>query len=100
MTIRDDLAAARQEIADLQATFTARVDARVALVLKARSLAGAMDCAGMTDAEVMAHAVAVSMGATAIQGRDADYIEARFDHLVETRAQADPVRLALADRRH
>ncbi|MBN8727039.1 MAG: hypothetical protein J0H15_04970 [Xanthomonadales bacterium] len=89
------MATLRAELADLRQHFAQRVEARVALLLRARQVApNATFDAGASDEAIRARAVSDAMGPAAIDGKSSAYIEARFDHLADQRP-ADPVVLAL-----
>lgn len=86
-----------------EADFEQRVVDRMRLIMRAENVApGTTFNAAWSDAEIRAKAVSAALGPAAIDGKDATYIEARFDHLAD-QAPVDPVRLALMtqpDRRH
>lgn len=87
---------AKSDLLDLRATMDQRVVEKVRLILRAESVApGTCFDAAWPDDQIRARAVSTAMGPAAIDGKDANYIEARFDHLAEQKA-IDPVRLALA----
>ena len=82
-----DTAAERADAAEKQLTndaIDARVLARFELLQRAAKLLPAgYNTAGKTDAQIRSDAVAAKLGATKIQGKNAAYIEARFDSLTD-----------------
>lgn len=92
------IAKLQRQIDALRADFDRRVVERVRLILQAERVApGACFDAAATDEMIRAKAVCAALGPAAIDGRSADYIAARFDHLAEQRP-LDPVAYALAYR--
>jgi len=77
---------ARADAADAKSTVDAldkAVEARINLIkVAAKVLPGDYDTAGKSDAQVRADAVSAKLGAPAIAGKSADYIQACFDGLV------------------
>jgi len=73
-----------------------RVQERAGLVTQAKAIADA-DYAGMADAEIKKAVVKAKCGDSAVDGKSAEYIAARFDILAE-QGTPDPVRTALGDR--
>lgn len=82
-----DTAVERADAAEKQLTDDAidtRVLARFELLQRAAKLLPAgYNTAGKTDAQIRSDAVAAKLGATKIQGKNAAYIEARFDSLTD-----------------
>ena len=70
-----ELEAARQDAASLQAL----VDARIKLVERAKALAPDAKFDGLTDIQVMTVALEAAVPGVKLDGKSADYVEARFD---------------------
>jgi uncharacterized protein len=69
----------------------ARVEARMDLFKRAAALLPPeYETAGKSDAEIYLDAVTAKLGADAVKGKSAAYIEARFDTLVEAAAPTAP----------
>lgn len=95
MTLRAQVEALRQQIADMEARMDEIVAQRVALIVRALRINGNADyCAAKSDNEIRAKAVAAALGLSAIDGRTDSYIAAHFDHLSEL-AEQDHVRRVL-----
>ena len=82
----DDLKAKLLSDADIDKRVTARAD----LISKAKSIADA-DYTGKTDADIRKAVVIAKLGDAAVAGKSSDYVDARFEILVEDAAK-DPVR--------
>ena len=74
-----------------------KVADRAELVAKAKSIHDA-DYSGKSDADIRKEVVAAKFGDSAIEGKSQDYIDARFDILVET-GNPDPVRTAMSQQK-
>jgi len=92
-----ELAAKDAKIADLEksqmtdAALDARVAARADLIGKAAAIAKDVATAGLSDAAIRKAVVAAKLGDAAIAGKADAYIDARFDILAESIADADPL---------
>jgi len=92
-----ELAAKDAKILDLEksqltdAALDARVAARADLIGKAKAIAKDVATAGLSDAAIRKAVVAAKLGDAAIAGKTDAYIDARFDILAETIADADPL---------
>ncbi len=89
----DDLKGKQISDSDLDAKVQARAD----LITKAKSLHDA-DYTGKSDADIRKAVVAAKFGDESIKDKSQDYIDARFDILVESGVQ-DPVRTAVNHQR-
>lgn len=79
-----------------QETLDARVQERVDLVAKARTIHKDLDPSGKTDADIRKEVVVAKLGTNAIDGKGEAYIDARFDLLVEEQSRAPgPLRDAI-----
>lgn len=78
-----------------ESALDARVLARADLIARAKTVAD-KDYTGLSDEQIRKTAVSAKAGTAAVDGKSADYIEARFDHLAEIAGQ-DPVRRTLRD---
>lgn len=76
-----------------EAAIDKRVRARADLISKATSIV-AKDYTGMSDDDIRKTAVSAKLGQNAVDGKSVEYVNARFDILVEDVSQ-DPVRAAL-----
>jgi len=74
----------------------ARVAERAELLARAQKLAPEVKLAGLGDEAIRTAVVKVRCGDSAVEGKSADYIAARFDGLAETKS-ADPIRGAFKD---
>lgn len=78
------------------AALDARVQARSALVTKAKSLHDA-DYTGKSDMDIRKAVLVAKLGDAAVAGKSDAYIEARFDGLTDSVQPFDPVARALSD---
>ncbi|MBN7804899.1 DUF2213 domain-containing protein [Agrobacterium rosae] len=72
------------------------VSERSAIVDKAKKVAPTLDCAGKSNVDIRRLAVAAKLGDAAVKDKSDDYIEARFDTLVDG-VSADPFARVVAD---
>lgn len=72
------------------------VSERSAIVDKAKKIAPTLDCAGKSNVDIRRLAVAAKLGDAAIKDKSDDYIEARFDTLVDG-VSVDPFARVVAD---
>lgn len=86
---RDELKGKQLSDADMDKKVQERAD----LVAKAKALHDA-DYSGKSDADIRKEVVKAKVGDAAIEGKSQEYIDARFDILVES-GVADPVRTAM-----
>jgi hypothetical protein len=87
----DDLKSKQLSDADLDK----RVNDRADLISVAKRVAD-KDYTGMSDEDIRKAAVTAKLGQNAVDGKSADYIQARFDILAED-VDSDPVRKILKD---
>ncbi|WP_311272188.1 MULTISPECIES: DUF2213 domain-containing protein [unclassified Rhizobium] len=72
------------------------VDERSSIVEKAKKVAPTLDCAGKSNVDIRRLAVAAKLGDASVKDKSDDYIEARFDTLVDG-VSADPFARVVAD---
>lgn len=85
-----DKAELEKKLADQPADFQARVDARVALIAKAKDL-GVEIKADMSDRQIMVACVAKTDSAFTGEGKSDDYVTARFDAALAAPKAAAPI---------
>ena len=87
--LEKDAATKDAKIADLEAQvlsdadIDARAQTRAALIADAKAIAPTVDTSGMSDADIRKAVVSDKLGADTIKDKDAVYIDARFDIMVE-----------------